>query len=169
MNSLVPGRPVSRNHSGPLSLSKRRSISKDGQHNRSRNGYAVRPLISTCASTEKADRYGCGSLGGPGLKSSLRRSGTLLIIGIRTPNRTHDLIIPIEKTMPQVSIQEFERLPLRVHTFLAEVPLHDVWFVDLPRWRSGVTLDEFLRTPSNDKLNTCGCSESSSLFTSSLL
>jgi len=52
--------------------------------------------------------------------------------------------------MPQVSIQEFERLPLRVHTFLAEVPLHDVWFVDLPRWRARVTLDDFLRTA-----NTC--------------
>jgi hypothetical protein len=51
--------------------------------------------------------------------------------------------------MPQVSIQEFERLPLRVHTFLAGVPLHDVWFVDLPRWRAGVTLDDFLRTASN--------------------
>ena len=71
--------------------------------------------------------------------------------------------------MPQVSTQEFEGLPLRVHTFLAGVPLHDVWSVDLPRWRSGVTLDEFLRTPSNCKLDTCGCSKSSSLFTPSLL
>jgi Protein of unknown function (DUF2867) len=51
--------------------------------------------------------------------------------------------------MPQVSVQEFEQLPLRVHTFLAGVPLHDVWFVDLPRWRAGVTLDDFLRTASN--------------------
>jgi hypothetical protein len=51
--------------------------------------------------------------------------------------------------MPQVSIQEFERLPLRVHTFLAGVPLHDVWCVDLPRWRAGVTLDDFLRTANN--------------------
>jgi Protein of unknown function (DUF2867) len=51
--------------------------------------------------------------------------------------------------MPQVSIQEFERLPLRVHTFLAGVPLHDAWSVDLPRWRAGVSLDEFLRTAKN--------------------
>jgi Protein of unknown function (DUF2867) len=29
------------------------------------------------------------------------------------------------------------------------VPLHDVWFVDLPRWRAGVTLDDFLRTGGN--------------------
>ena len=50
--------------------------------------------------------------------------------------------------MPQISTQEFERLPLRVHDFLAGVPLHDVWAVDLPRARSGITLDEFLRTAS---------------------
>jgi len=63
--------------------------------------------------------------------------------------------------MPRVSTQEFERLPLRVHTFLAGVPLHDVWSVDLPRWRAGVTLDEFLRTANNGKLDMCGCSKSS--------
>jgi hypothetical protein len=50
--------------------------------------------------------------------------------------------------MPQISPQEFERLPLRVHDFLVGVPLHDVWAVDLPRTRSGITLDEFLRTAS---------------------
>jgi hypothetical protein len=58
--------------------------------------------------------------------------------------------------MPQVSIQEFERLPLRVHSLLAGVPLHDVWSVDLPRWREGVTLDDFLRTGGN-----CLCAPSS--------
>lgn len=51
--------------------------------------------------------------------------------------------------MPQILTQEFERLPLRVHDFLAGVPLHDVWAVDLPRARSGITLDEFLRTASS--------------------
>ena len=50
--------------------------------------------------------------------------------------------------MPQISTQEFEQLPLRVHDFLAGVPLHDVWPIDLPRTRSGITLDEFLRTAS---------------------
>jgi hypothetical protein len=50
--------------------------------------------------------------------------------------------------MPQISTQEFERLPLRVHAFLAGVLLHDVWAIDLPRTRSGITLDEFLRTAS---------------------
>ena len=47
--------------------------------------------------------------------------------------------------MPRISIQEFERLPLRVHDFLAGVPLHDAWAIDLPASRSGITLDEFLR------------------------
>ena len=47
--------------------------------------------------------------------------------------------------MPRISTQEFERVPLRVHAFLAGVPLHDVWAVDLPRPRAGITLDEFLR------------------------
>ena len=78
-------------------------------------------------------------------------------------------LILVRNAMPQVSIQEFERLPLRVHTFLAGVSLHDVWSVDLPHWRAGVTLDEFLRTASNGKLDTCGCSKSSSLFTPSPL
>jgi Protein of unknown function (DUF2867) len=67
--------------------------------------------------------------------------------------------------MPQASIQEFEQLPLRVHALLVGVPLHDVWSVDLPRWRSGVTLEEFLRTTSNSKVDTCGCFESSAPFT----
>src|SRR5205085_786035 len=51
--------------------------------------------------------------------------------------------------MPRISIGEFEELPLRVHDFLAGVPLHDVWAIDLPRTRSGITLDEFLRTASS--------------------
>jgi hypothetical protein len=51
--------------------------------------------------------------------------------------------------MSQVSTEEFERLPLRVHMFLAGVPLHDVWSVDLPRWRAGVTLDSFQRTATS--------------------
>jgi len=50
--------------------------------------------------------------------------------------------------VPKISKQEFERLPLRIHDFLAGVPLHDVWAVDLPRTRSGITLNEFLRTAS---------------------
>ena len=48
--------------------------------------------------------------------------------------------------MPQISRQEFEQLPLRVHDLLAGVPLHDAWVVDLPRTRPGITLAEFSMT-----------------------
>ncbi|MFY9730375.1 MAG: DUF2867 domain-containing protein [Candidatus Acidiferrales bacterium] len=47
--------------------------------------------------------------------------------------------------MPQISPAEFYALPLRVHTLLADIPLHDVWAVDLPAHRGSVTLCEFLR------------------------
>lgn len=50
--------------------------------------------------------------------------------------------------MPQISTEEFARLPLRVHDFLADVPLHDVWAVDLPHRRPGITLDQFLQASS---------------------
>src|SRR5713101_7760739 len=56
--------------------------------------------------------------------------------------------------MPQISPTEFYALPLRVHSFLADVPLHDVWAVDLPVHRDGVTLSEFLRrVTSRDEIN----------------
>jgi hypothetical protein len=55
--------------------------------------------------------------------------------------------------MPQISEKEFERLPLRAHQFLAGVPLHDVWAVDLPSPHAGITLDEFLRV-ANERLHT---------------
>jgi hypothetical protein len=53
--------------------------------------------------------------------------------------------------MPQISRsrEEFERLRLRVHAFLAGVPLHDAWAVDLPHPRDGITLAEFLRRAGN--------------------
>ena len=56
--------------------------------------------------------------------------------------------------MPQISRQEFEQVPLRVHDLLAGVPSHDVWAVDLPRARPGITLNEFLR-PGSSQLFTC--------------
>jgi Protein of unknown function (DUF2867) len=56
--------------------------------------------------------------------------------------------------MPQISPTEFYALPLRVHTFLADVPLHDVWAVDLPGHRDGVTLSEFLRRASQGGCDT---------------
>jgi hypothetical protein len=56
--------------------------------------------------------------------------------------------------MPQISEREFELLPLRVHTFLAGVPLHDVWAVDLPGPRAGITLHEFRRRAGSAELFT---------------
>src|SRR5258708_11397733 len=64
--------------------------------------------------------------------------------------------------MPRISTQEFERLPLRVHAFLAGVPLHDVWAIDLPHTRSGITLDEFSRTTSLRSQVGCDCCENDS-------
>jgi len=52
--------------------------------------------------------------------------------------------------MPQISSAEFNALPLRAHTLLAGVPLHDVWAVDLPTHRDGITLSEFLRRSGQD-------------------
>jgi hypothetical protein len=40
------------------------------------------------------------------------------------------------------------------HDFLAGVPLHDVWDVDLLRMRSGITLDEFLRAAWRESVHT---------------
>ena len=56
--------------------------------------------------------------------------------------------------MPQISPTEFYARPLRVHSFLAGVPLHDVWAVDLPPHRDGVTLCEFLTRASQDAADT---------------
>ncbi|HWZ83779.1 MAG TPA: DUF2867 domain-containing protein [Terriglobales bacterium] len=47
--------------------------------------------------------------------------------------------------MPRISPQEFLALPLRVHSFLVGVDLHDVWAVDLPAVPGGATLLEFRR------------------------
>ena len=52
--------------------------------------------------------------------------------------------------MPRISPAEFSALPLRANTLLADVPLHDVWAVDLPRLREGVTLEEVLRRADRD-------------------
>jgi len=45
--------------------------------------------------------------------------------------------------MPRISPREFLDLPLRVHSFLTDVPLHDVWAIDLPGGHEEVTLWEF--------------------------
>ncbi len=45
--------------------------------------------------------------------------------------------------MPQVVLQEFLVRPFRVHAFLDDVALHDVWAVDLPATPGRATLQEF--------------------------
>jgi Protein of unknown function (DUF2867) len=55
----------------------------------------------------------------------------------------------LERKMPQISPPEFRALPLRVHAVLAGIPLHDVWAVDLPKHRGGITLSEFLLRASH--------------------
>jgi hypothetical protein len=61
--------------------------------------------------------------------------------------------INLNNQMPQISSTEFHALPLRVHALLADVPLHDVWAVDLPARRDGiaVTLAEVLRRKSQER------------------
>jgi hypothetical protein len=56
----------------------------------------------------------------------------------------------LEVPMPRISAAEFSALPLRVNTLLADVPLHDVWAVDLPGLRDGVTLEDVLRRAGRD-------------------
>jgi hypothetical protein len=51
--------------------------------------------------------------------------------------------------VPQISAAEYRAVPLRVHTLLADVSLHDVWVVDLPRVREGVTVDRVQRLLSH--------------------
>jgi len=53
--------------------------------------------------------------------------------------------------VPQISAAEFYALPLRVHSFLADVPLHDAWAVDLTRLRKRVTLAEFNPLASQER------------------
>jgi len=49
---------------------------------------------------------------------------------------------------------EYRAVPLRVHTLLADVPLHDVWTMDLPRASQDVALDAFQRTSSQFRVLT---------------
>jgi hypothetical protein len=56
--------------------------------------------------------------------------------------------------MPQISPADYHALPLRVHTLLTDIPLHDVWAVDLSARRPGVTLSEFLQRANERKSKT---------------
>jgi hypothetical protein len=55
--------------------------------------------------------------------------------------------------MTRISSQEFLAQDFRVHGLLADVPLHDVWSLDLPGFSKGITLREFrARTRKADTL-----------------
>jgi hypothetical protein len=47
--------------------------------------------------------------------------------------------------VPRIATGEFEQIALRVHDVMRGVPIHDVWAVDLPALRTGVTLEAFRR------------------------
>ena len=54
----------------------------------------------------------------------------------------------------RVTPKEFERIPLRVHSLLSDVPLHDVWATDLRGGSHGRTVLEILDLLSLEKLRT---------------
>ena len=52
----------------------------------------------------------------------------------------------------RVSPKEFERIPLRAHSLLADVPLHDVWAIDLRGGGPGLTIIDLRALLSEEKL-----------------
>ena len=52
----------------------------------------------------------------------------------------------------RVTTDEFQRLPLRAHTLLADVPLHDVWAIDLRGGGPGRTIVDLRALLSKSKL-----------------
>jgi len=54
--------------------------------------------------------------------------------------------------MPQITEQEYLARPLRVHSFLNDIALHDVWVVDLPAVTGRATLQEFRRRTKSRNL-----------------
>jgi hypothetical protein len=56
--------------------------------------------------------------------------------------------------MPEISPHEFLAQPLRIHSFLNDVKLHDVWAVDLPASAERATLSEFYRRTEHTNRET---------------
>lgn len=54
----------------------------------------------------------------------------------------------------RVTVEEYERLALRAHSLLADVPLHDVWAAELPGGGGGLTLLELRSLLSLETLTT---------------
>lgn len=54
----------------------------------------------------------------------------------------------------RASPEEYQGIPLRAHSLLAGVPLHDVWAVDLPRNRPGRTIVDLRARLGGNSLRT---------------
>ena len=54
----------------------------------------------------------------------------------------------------RASPEEYHGIPLRAHSLLAGVPLHDVWAVDLPRTRPGRTIVDLRALIAGKSLRT---------------
>lgn len=74
-----------------------------------------------------------------GLKGLAARSGIALVSALAS---FAFLWLPLTSGGRQISAEEFRSLDLRVHSSLADVPLHDAWVVDLPGGGEGRTLDD---------------------------
>jgi hypothetical protein len=65
------------------------------------------------------------------------------------------LSVPLEKG-GRVANEEFLAKPLRVHSFLADVPLHDVWKIPLDGGGTGRTVADALRLIAFDHFRDAG-------------
>jgi len=63
------------------------------------------------------------------------------------------VVVPVRDNGPvRIHPGEYERLALRAHSLLADVPLHDVWAVDLPDGGPGRTVLDLQAVISAEKL-----------------
>ena len=63
------------------------------------------------------------------------------------------VVVPVRDNGPvRIHSGEYERLDLRAHSLLADVPLHDVWAVDLPDGGPGRTVLDLQAVISAEKL-----------------
>jgi hypothetical protein len=53
----------------------------------------------------------------------------------------------------RVTPKEFQRIPLRAHSLLSNVPLHDVWAIDLVRAGPGRTIQDLRALLTKNKMN----------------
>ncbi|HET6853264.1 MAG TPA: DUF2867 domain-containing protein [Pyrinomonadaceae bacterium] len=58
----------------------------------------------------------------------------------------------MRRNIVRVTAREFERIPLRVHSLLSDVPLHDVWAIDLLGGGPGRTIVDLRAALAGGKL-----------------